>query len=197
MLTIHINLFSFIAKFLLLIPVILFVFSSKYVMSHTKSQLSRNYREQGNMRNSGKLIIEDIKKGCKLLSTRSGNDWEILKEFGTLRTEGNYYANEVKPSNMDLERVYMLGEDLSFNLKNLDAISTEDLKAEFGDFVVLGTIHHNSPQTIGFTYKLSSTEEFDVAVTYYPHDESLISSISIYRSLISPDSIDQIYRISD
>jgi hypothetical protein len=197
MIAIHIKLFSFIAKFLLLIPVILFVFSSKYVMSHTKSQLSRNHREQGNMKNSGKLIIEDIKKGCKLLSTRSGNDWEILKEFGILRTEDNYYANEVKPFNMDLERVYMLGEGLSFDLKNLNAISTEDLKAEFGDFVVLGEIHHNNPRTIEFTYKSSSTENFKVAVTHYPHDESVISSISIYRSLISPDSTDQIYRMSD
>jgi hypothetical protein len=143
-----------------------------------KNQLSNKYKVINSMKSSELAIIEDIKKGCNLLFYHQANSIKILTNFGVLRTEGNFYEDEFKPFNNNFERVFILDRTLYFDIEGSESISTEALKAEFGDFVVVGS---KIPRMIEFEYKLSlpnspDIQSFKITARYH---ESKISSISI------------------
>jgi hypothetical protein len=156
---------------------------SNYFKPHLyKNQQSTKYKASNNMKSSELTIIEDIKKGCKLLSSQKVDSMKILNGFGVLRTEGNFYDDEVKPFNNNFERVFILDRTLYFDIEDSESVSIEGLKAEFGDYVVLG---YKLPRTIEFEYKLSSpnssaTQSFEITARYH---ESRVSSISISQKL--------------
>jgi hypothetical protein len=84
------------------------------------------------------LIIEDIKKAYKALSTLGNSPRTIALQFGTIDT-ASLNENEVKPFNHDVQSVVVLNGFIYFEFKPNSLVSLSALKNTFGNYIVSPT----------------------------------------------------------